>query len=75
MTDTRRTDTRTDPVGYALIQSTLRALDNTPGVYRMLDSDSRVLYVGKARNQSKALSFCIKICIKIQRFKKTVQEA
>ncbi|MBD0865830.1 MAG: excinuclease ABC subunit UvrC, partial [Rhodobacteraceae bacterium] len=29
---------------------TLRALDNTPGVYRMLDSDSRVLYVGKARN-------------------------
>ncbi|WP_040609284.1 excinuclease ABC subunit UvrC [Pseudooceanicola batsensis] len=36
--------------GHALIQSLLPTLDSSPGVYRMLDADSRVLYVGKARN-------------------------
>eukprot|EP00903_Cladosiphon_okamuranus_P019061 g17538.t1 len=36
--------------GYALISSLLATLDSSPGVYRMLDEESRVLYVGKARN-------------------------
>jgi excinuclease ABC subunit C len=36
--------------GHALIQSLLPTLDSSPGVYRMLDTESRVLYVGKARN-------------------------
>ncbi|WP_299563423.1 excinuclease ABC subunit UvrC [uncultured Sulfitobacter sp.] len=36
--------------GHEVIQGYLKTLDGSPGVYRMLDSDSRVLYVGKARN-------------------------
>ena len=38
------------PTGHAVIQGYLKTLDTSPGVYRMLDSESRVLYVGKARN-------------------------
>ncbi|APX90199.1 excinuclease ABC subunit C [Brevirhabdus pacifica] len=38
------------PRGHRCVQSYLRSLDSSPGVYRMLDSESRVLYVGKARN-------------------------
>ncbi|WP_299610944.1 excinuclease ABC subunit UvrC [uncultured Tateyamaria sp.] len=38
------------PVGHEVVQGYLKTLDNSPGVYRMLDRESRVLYVGKARN-------------------------
>ena len=40
----------TQLIGYARITAYLRTLDSSPGVYRMLDHESRVLYVGKARN-------------------------
>ncbi len=36
--------------GQEVIQSYLKTLDGSPGVYRMLNTKGEVLYVGKARN-------------------------
>ncbi len=50
MTDSPPPSPSDPPQGHEVIQSYLRLLDGSPGVYRMLDRESRVLYVGKARN-------------------------
>ena len=39
-----------DLTGYAFTADDLRALPATPGVYRFLDRDGRVIYIGKAKN-------------------------
>ena len=36
--------------GHEVIQDHLRTLDGSPGVYRMLNAASEVLYVAQARN-------------------------
>ncbi len=50
MTDDDAVDTSPDLTGHDRIQAYLKTLSGAPGVYRMLDAQSRVLYVGKARN-------------------------
>jgi excinuclease ABC subunit C len=47
--------TSAQPSGPSVIKGVMRGAPNRPGVYRMLDRDGEVLYVGKARNLKKRI--------------------
>lgn len=43
-------------IGSKVIQTFLKTLPSTPGVYRMIDSNGHILYVGKAKNLKKRVT-------------------
>jgi excinuclease ABC subunit C len=44
------TDTPQQKTGAEVIRAFVRTLPASPGVYRMIDAEGEVMYVGKARN-------------------------
>ncbi|MBC6438459.1 MAG: excinuclease ABC subunit UvrC [Rhodobacteraceae bacterium] len=68
------TPSKTAPTGPSVIQSYIRVLGNSPGVYRMLDARSRVLYIGKARALKKRVSSYAKLTGHAPRITRMIQE-
>ena len=60
------------PVGPELIQSELKTLPSSPGVYRMLDARGGALYVGKARNLRKRVASYVNLSRQSERIARMV---
>ena len=59
--DTNSADHNERPLGPEVIKGYLKTLPNGPGVYRMIDQQADVLYVGKARNIKKRVAAYTKL--------------
>ena len=58
--------------GVDVIKSVVRTLPGSPGVYRMLDGDGTVLYVGKARDLKKRVTSYTKMMGHTQRIARMI---
>ncbi len=72
--DASKDSHETPLTGHALIQSYLKTLDSSPGVYRMLDGQARVLYVGKARNLRARVSNYARVSGHSERIARMIRE-
>ncbi len=44
-------------IGIALLKEELKTIPSKPGIYKFLDSENKILYIGKAKNLLKRVSF------------------
>ncbi len=58
--------------GKEIIKDTVRTIPNKPGVYRMLDKNKNIIYVGKAKNLSKRVKSYASKNIENKRIEKMV---
>ena len=58
--------------GKEIIKDTVKTIPNKPGVYRMLDKNKNIIYVGKAKNLSKRVKSYASKNIENKRIEKMV---
>lgn len=61
-------------VGIRIIKDMVKILPNQPGIYRMIGSASKVLYIGKAKNLKKRVIFYSRVDNLTNRLKRMVSE-
>ncbi|MCA0044289.1 excinuclease ABC subunit UvrC [Celeribacter litoreus] len=62
------------PRGHRVIEAYVKQLDGSPGVYRMLDPEHNVLYVGKAKNLKNRVSNYARVSGHTPRIAKMISE-